>query len=65
MKRVSATDCEEHFFHKMRVHEAAMMSANANTTFDPSKGTFFRDVPEHWFFLYDKRGEAGIPPKTV
>lgn len=65
MRNVPAADIEEHFLQNMGVHEDVMMSANANLTSDPSRGTISRDVLEHCSSLDNKSREAGISPMTV
>lgn len=61
-KKFQLQTAKNTFYTKMRVLEAFKMSAIANPTSDPSKGTFFRDVPGRWFFLCESR-EAGIPQR--
>lgn len=56
MRNVPAADDEGHFPQNMEVKEDVLMSANGNLTSDPSRGTIFRGVLEHWFSLQEQGG---------
>lgn len=45
-----------HFPQNMEVKEDVLMSTNGNLTSDPSRGTIFRGVLEHWFSLHEQGG---------